>query len=421
MRSAKPRVYRDPVHDIISYKEEPTLGPVVCALIDAPEFQRLRSVRQLGLASLVFHGAEHSRFAHSMGVALIARRMCDRLPGIDADTRLAVVCAALLHDIGHAPFSHVMERVFSFHHEDTSAAIVRDPESQVHRVLRDVDPVLPERVAGLLSGKEGGFAAHIVSSQLDADRADYLLRDALMTGVGVGRYDLERILLTLGHDADGLFVDIGGYESVEGYLVARYHMYRLVYFHRAVRAAEAMVERAFARARHLIEHGDDAVAGGGPLGKLMRRQPLSSAEHSRMGDFAAWSLIDAWRDHTDPILSTLATGIMERRLFRAVERTPGPNGDWSEDDARREELMDRLAANERWFFFVDDAGDVPYRPYVPGDTARRALRIRDHDGRIFHIEERSHLARALGEATYRLRRWTFHPMLLPRLKDLIGP
>ena len=416
MRFSKPRVFRDPVHDIISWRDEGDLGKIVCTLIDTPEMQRLRHVRQLGLAYLVFHGAEHSRFSHSVGVAHLARRMCDRLQDVGDDDRIAVVCAALLHDIGHAPFSHVMERVFSFHHEEMSAAIVLDPSTAVNRVLHEVDAGLPKRVAALLTGSTNDFAGHIVSSQLDADRADYLLRDAHMTGVKVGEYDLERILLTLGHDADGLLIDQGGYESVEGYLVARYHMYRLVYFHRVVRAAEAMLESAFARARFLLDNGDDSVAGPGALGALMRREAVDVGDYTRLGEFSAWSLIDRWTDHSDTILATLSRGLTRRELFVASDRNRDPQaGGWQNEDALAEKVRDGLSPNERWFFFVDEARDVPYRPYVPGADARKAVRIRGKDGRVFHIEERSHLTAALAEAAYEFRRWYYHPMIGPKI------
>ena len=416
MRFSKPRVFRDPVHDIISWRNDPELGRIVCTLVDTPEMQRLRHVRQLGLAHLVFHGAEHSRFSHSVGVAHLARRMCDRLDDVGSEERVAVVCAALLHDVGHAPFSHVMERVFSFHHEEMSAAIVTDESTSVNEVLRTVDPSLPRRVASLLTGSSHDFAGHIVSSQLDSDRADYLLRDAHMTGVAVGQYDLERILVTLDHDADGLLVDIGGYESVEGYLVARYHMYRLVYFHRVVRAAEAMLERAFARARHLLDDGDDSVAAPGALGALMRREPVDMRDYTRLGEFNAWALIDRWTEHADPILATLARGLIRRDLFVASDRARDPeNGGWQREDTLAQEIHDALSPNERWYFFVDEARDVPYRPYVPGADARKAVRIRDRDGRVFHIEERSHLTAALAKAAYEFRRWYYHPMIGPKI------
>jgi hypothetical protein len=286
----------------------------------------------------------------------------------------------------------------------------------VYRVLSEVDAGLPKRVADLLTGSSNDFAGHIVSSQLDADRADYLLRDAHMTGVKVGQYDLERILLTLGHDADGLLIDQGGYESVEGYLVARYHMYRLVYFHRVVRAAEAMLERAFGRARFLLDNGDETVAGPDALGTLMRRQQVDVGDYTRLGEFSAWSLIDRWTDHPDTILSTLSQGLMTRQLFAASDRARDPEGGgWQREDALADEVRDGLSPNERWFFFIDEARDVPYRPYVPGADARKAVRIRGTDGRVFHIEERSHLTAALAEAAYEFRRWYYHPMIGPKI------
>lgn len=421
VRFPKARVFRDPVHDIISYREETFLGPPICALIDAPEVQRLRHIRQLGLASLVFHGAEHSRFSHSLGVAHLARRMCDRMRSdLSDEERLVIVAAALLHDVGHAPFSHVMERVFSFHHEHYSDAIVRDPSSQVHRVLAAVDATLPGAVADLMSGRSEHFSHEIVSSQLDADRADYLLRDAHMTGVEVGRYDLERILLLLDHDATGLVVGQGAYESVEGYLIARYHMYRLVYFHRAVRAAEAMLQQTFARARRLLEDGDGSVLPDNALASLMKREAVTTSAYARLGDYHAWSLLARWAEHDDPVLSRLAGDLMARRLFKSSERDLGENGERREaEDAVVAAIREELAPNEQYLFVVDEASDTPYRPYMPGSD-RDTIRVRDRAGRLFNMEERSPIVRALARSAYRLRRWYFHRDLAPKIRRIAG-
>lgn len=414
------RVYRDPVHDIISFKEEGRLGRVIASLVDARELQRLRFVRQLGLASLVYHGAEHSRFQHSLGVAHMARRIAHRLgSALDEDQRIEVVAAALLHDVGHGPFSHVMERVFGFHHEDWSCRIVRDPETEVHDVLSQVDPALPERVARRISGGVGDFADAIVSGQLDADRLDYLLRDAHMTGVGVGRYDLERILLMLGHDEYGLTVQAGGYEAIEGYLIARYHMYRLVYFHRTVRAAEAMLKSVFARARDLMASGDGEVSPGGTLGRLLGGEQIATAQWTSLGDHHAWFAIERWRDHGDPVLSMLAEGLLKRRLFKGIERNL-EGTTLEEEDALVDRIRASLAPGEAYLFCVDDAGDTPYRPYRPGalQDIASSIRIREKDGRLFRIEERSPVVSALARAAYRFRRWYVHPTILSRLKFL---
>lgn len=416
------RVYRDPVHDIISFKEEGLLGRIVASLIDTREMQRLRFVRQLGMAYLVFHGAEHSRFQHSLGVAHLARRIADRLhPALSPDQRIEAVAAALLHDIGHAPFSHVMERVFGIHHERYSLAILRDPASEVHQVLRSVDPTLPDRVAGRIAGEHGDPVDAIVSGQLDADRMDYLLRDAHMTGVGVGRYDLERILLMLGHDDDGLTVQAGGYEAVEGYLIARYHMYRLVYFHRGVRAAESMLQALFARARTLVEAGAGELVPPNALGACMTGAPVDPEAWADVGDHHAWALIESWRHHRDPVLALLAHGLLRRQLYKGIERPlPGPEA-VAEDDKQVATIRDTLAPNEQFLFLVDDATDAPYRPYVPGKGAQVAdsIRIRERDGRIFRIEERSPVVRALAQAAYRIRRWYVHPSILSKVERTV--
>lgn len=419
------KVFRDPVHNIINWKDETRdgLGSLICALIDSREMQRLRHIRQLGLASFVYHGAEHSRFAHSIGVAHVARRMCDRIPGaFRPEERVATIAAALLHDIGHAPFSHVLERVFGFDHEALGVQIVLDDSTDVHRTLRRHSSELPQQVADLISGAHRGAGRAILSSQLDADRCDYLLRDAHMTGVDVGSYDFERILLMLGHDDAGLFVEIGAWEAVEGYLVARYHMYRLVYFHRAVRAAEAMLQMLFARARTLIEDGRADLAPPNALGRLMRREPVEAGEYALLGEYHAWSLIASWRDDRDRVLAELATGLLERQLFKGHERELGHDPAIREaDDRVVAAIREQLAPGEQFLFMVDEARDVPFRPYVPrvADSGR-AVRVRDRNGRVFHIEERSALARALAEASYRLRRWYFHPALASKIRGIAG-
>ncbi len=413
MKASRARTYRDPVHDTIDWKVRPE-GVLIGAIIDCPEFQRLRFIRQLGMANLVFHGAEHSRFSHSMGVAWLAARMCDAISsGVDPDERLAVVCAALLHDVGHAPFSHATERAFHFSHEDASVRIVLSEDTEVHRVLSAHDAALPGRVARLISGTEAGPGADIISSQLDADRFDYLRRDALMTGVRVGGFDLERIISRLGADERGLWVDIGAWEAVEGYLLARYHMYRLVYFHRSVRAAESMLELLFRRAGELVAAGRSEVAAG-PLRGLMEGNEVGPEMPT---DYDAWTVIDRWRRNEDAVLSTLATGLLERRLFRTLRL-----GELSEDTAVEVEQRVRteLAPKEQYLFFVDSFAHAAYHPYRPAKAGeRRALRIRGRDGTLTFIEDHSPVVRTLADEAGRLRRWYVHPSVASKVERSI--
>lgn len=414
------KLFRDPVHDTINWKDEGELGRLVCTLIDQPAFQRLRFIRQLGLASLVFAGAEHSRFVHSIGVAHIARRMLARIePNADFALRAQVIGAALLHDIGHGPFSHVLERVFGFRHEALSRRIVLDPSFGVHQVLRTVDAQLPAQIADMIMGQGPARYAQIVSSQLDADRFDYLLRDVTMTGVTVGRFDLERLLVLLRADEDGLMVDHRGWEAVEGYLIARYHMYRLVYFHRTVRAAEVMLERLFHRAKSVLSPDDPSLDADGAIAQLLRGEEICPHRWLRFSEYDAWAQIDRWCDHGDRILSLLAQGLLQRKLFKAIERQILNEQDAIKELALLEAIDEGLSIDERSLFAMDEASHATYQPYVAGDKGfGKPIRIVDRRGRISLIEHVSPVVHTLGQTATRLRRWYAHPIIFDKVRAL---
>lgn len=412
--------FRDPVHDTINWKQEGEVGELICALIDSREFQRLRHIRQLGLASLVYTGAEHSRFTHSIGVAHLARRILARVEPTASDaTRAVVLCAALLHDLGHGPFSHVLERVFDFHHEAHSCAIIMDEHAEVQRILTDADPSLPDKVVGMITGQGPAKYAQIVSSQLDADRFDYLLRDTMMTGVVVGRFDLERVLAVLHADDDGLLVEQRGWEAVEGYLIARYHMYRLVYFHKTVRAAEVMLERMFRRAKDVLAPDDPSVLQGGVIAALFRGETVTASQWSRFTEYQAWEQIEAWCDHEDRILSLLADGLLKRKLLRMY----APDDHLIETGTKDLDLLRRidegLNPEERYLFAVDEAKHSMYQPYVASYAGQgHPIRVVDRRGRIALIEQISPVVKTLGQTATRLYRWYAHPMIFDKVQKL---
>ena len=179
-----------------------------------------------------------------------ARKIIDQLRRsfyISEEQETVCLTAALLHDLGHGPFSHVFERVTGIHHEDLTHRVILDPESEVNRALVEHDAALPQKIVDFLHCRPARtFVCDILSSQLDADRLDYLLRDNLMTGSRYGGYDLRWLLvsMTIDSNSDRLAVTWKGVSAVEAYLAARYHMYRNVYFHKVVRAAEGMLKLA---------------------------------------------------------------------------------------------------------------------------------------------------------------------------------
>src|SRR5688500_14525594 len=190
------KIIRDPVHDVIAFRLEQRTDALLFRLLAAREVQRLRRIRQLGMAHLAYPGATHSRYSHSLGVMETARKILSHVEaetGVSEEQRTVCLVAALLHDLGHGPFSHVFERVSGISHERLTQRVVQDPDSEVHRVLWQYDRVLPEKVVAFLRAEDGErtWLNDVIASHLDADRFDYLLRDNLMTGSRYGAYDLE--------------------------------------------------------------------------------------------------------------------------------------------------------------------------------------------------------------------------------------
>jgi len=255
------RICRDPVHNIIRLRTDNDEGALMMRLIDTPEFQRLRRIKQLGLGLYTYQGAEHSRFTHSLGAFHLMSRVLDRLGEkhqFETQDRTAARAAALLHDVGHGSFSHVMEKVLGFHHEKWTVEVVLSEVTEIGQLLRSYSAQLPAKVAAIIEGKfQPAALAQLVSSQLDVDRMDYLLRDSLMTGAKYGIYDLEWIInaLAIDEENDRIYVAARGLYAVEEYLQARYYMFRQVYFHRTLRSAEAVLRAILRRALKLLESG----------------------------------------------------------------------------------------------------------------------------------------------------------------------
>src|SRR5918993_1250994 len=280
------RIYRDPVHNIIHLRTDSDEGELMMRLIDAGEFQRLRRIKQLGLGLYTYQGAEHSRFTHSLGALHLMTRVLDRLGetySIDPDDRIAARAAALLHDVGHGSFSHVMEKVLNFHHEHWTVQVILDQHSEIAELLRSHSSDLPLKVASIIEGTfQPSALAQLVSSQLDVDRMDYLLRDSLMTGAKYGIYDLEWIInaLSIDEEGDRIYVAARGLYAVEEYLQARYYMFRQVYFHRTLRSAEAVLRSILRRALNLLDSGESVwYAADTAFEKVLRKQSLTVSEH----------------------------------------------------------------------------------------------------------------------------------------------
>jgi HD superfamily phosphohydrolase len=410
-----PKVFRDPVHNLIAFEDNPC-DQLMLALINAREVQRLRRIKQLGFSELVFPGANHSRFAHSLGVLHTARLFLDQMQHVQGrplapEHRAFILAAALLHDVGHGPFSHVFEQVTGQRHEAYTRVILQSDQTEVHQRLLEFDPAMPEQLALFFdedsdeeqrTGGLPGYLTPIVSGQLDADRCDYLLRDSHATGTNQGNFDLQWMLAQLRPDPAGkrFYLTHKGLSAAETYLFARFHMYRTVYFHKTSRAAEVMLKLLFRRVKETIgtDRMDRAVSG--PLVEAFTGQ-MSLTNYLDFDDHAVTELLKGCARCADPILEELSNGLLNRRLYKSLDVTSWIDAHELRKimafDARVRQRMEQVGMDPRYCWVEDSASDTPYEPYHP-DVEKPAKQIFVEDkGRIVEIS-------TLSDALMQLRK-----------------
>ena len=363
---AEEKVFKDPVHRYIHVRDQ-----VIWDLIGAREFQRLRRIKQLGTTYLVFHGAEHSRFNHSLGVYEVVRRIIDDIftgrPEWDESERLVVLCAALLHDLGHGPFSHAFENVFDLDHEKFTQAILLG-DTEVNAILKRVAPEFPQHVSDVIAKTYGNKqAVSLISSQIDADRMDYLQRDAYFTGVSYGHFDMERILRVMRPREDQVVIKQSGMHAVEDYIMSRYQMYWQVYFHPVSRSAEVILTKALHRAKELSQNGYRFAYEPRHF-KTFFDRTFSLSDYIALDEGIVMTYFQEWVLEEDDILSDLCDRFINRRLFQYIEFDPAR-------DYRKltelEQLFKKAGINPAYYLVFDSSSDLPYDFYRPGEEGER--------------------------------------------------
>jgi HD superfamily phosphohydrolase len=331
-------ILRDSVHGLVSFEAEEEA--IIPRLMDTPEMQRLRRIRQLGVTSYAFPGAEHTRFAHAVGSAHVMKQLLARLRAIHgdlpfwqqvtSDRACDALAAAFLHDAGHGPLSHLFEDAIPGvpHHEAWTERIVLDPSTGVHAALVALDSGMPERVAALVRGEHPlPYMAKAVSGTFDVDRCDYLLRDAHATGVRYGSYDLEWLLRSLRFAkvsdpsiAPALAIDgAKGLPAIEAFLLARLFMFQQVYLHKATRAAEWMIRATLARAASLVMDGERLPGMPRAIELAAHGEPIPLGDYLELDDSVLAVALHAWESARDPVLADLARRVRSRRLFKTYE------------------------------------------------------------------------------------------------------
>ncbi|GGJ83049.1 hypothetical protein GCM10007063_01920 [Lentibacillus kapialis] len=385
------KVFKDPVHRYVHVQDR-----VIWDLIAAPEFQRLRRIKQLGTSYLTFHGAEHSRFNHSLGVYEIVRRIIgnfeDRDDWNDGE-RLLCLCAALLHDLGHGPFSHSFEKVFKLDHEHFTQQIILG-DTHVHTILERVESGFSQKVADVIDKTyEDKLVVSLISSQIDADRMDYLQRDAYFTGVSYGHFDMERILRVMRPIEDQVVIKSSGMHAVEDYIMSRYQMYWQVYFHPVTRSAEVILSKILHRAKYLFE--SNYMFKLKPFHFVaFFNEDVGLADYLKLDESIVFYYFQLWQEEDDAILQDLCERFMNRRLFKYIEFNPNLQmNEWMD----LYKLFQEAGINPDYYLEVDSSSDLPYDFYRPGEEDERLpINLLMPDGNLKELSRNSDIVESIS-------------------------
>lgn len=398
------RVFRDPIHNYVHVEDA-----LILDLINTKEMQRLRRIKQLGTSSFTFHGAEHSRFGHSLGVYEITRRICqyfkrhysladDPVNGWDAEEKLIAQCAALLHDIGHGPYSHTFEGIFNTDHEEITVQIITSKETEVNQVLRKVSPEFPEQVASVIQKTyPNPQVVQLISSQIDADRMDYLLRDAYYTGTEYGTFDLTRILRVIRPHKEGIVFQMNGMHAVEDYIVSRYQMYMQIYFHPVSRGMEVILDRLLKRATEVYHDAPSYFEQNSILLIPFLKGNFTLEDYLKLDDGVLLTSFILWSEHSDPILSDLAKRFLNRKPLKSI----------SFDDQAKHmlpiltDLIETVGFETKYYTAISSSFDLPYDFYAPAENRHRTqIELYQMDGSLIELSKASYLVNAItGKVT----------------------
>ena len=384
----KRKVFNDPVYGFINIPSD-----LIFDIIEHPFFQRLRRIRQMGLADFVYPGALHTRFHHALGAMHLMQNTLNSLrtkgQDISDDEFEATLIAILLHDIGHGPFSHALEYVLlpGVGHEQMSQLLIRSLCKTIGGNTHLAYQIFTDQY-------ERRFLHQLVSSQLDIDRLDYLKRDCFYTGVSEGEIGADRIIKMLDVRNDEIVVEEKGIYSIENFLNARRLMYWQVYLHKASVSAEKMMISTVQRAIDLAKNGVDLSASPALVFFLKQQISLEALENNpeylqkftELDDVDVWSAMKQWKYHTDGVLSSLSQRILERKLFRIrISNEPFSEGTILEMGEQVRHCLN-ISKKELNYFMI--YGNISNAAYI---SEGQKINIITKQGKIFDIAKASDL------------------------------
>jgi HD superfamily phosphohydrolase len=310
------KVFRDPLYGYVRVNDE-----IIDELINTSEFQRLRRIKQLCGVSMVFHMADHTRFSHSLGAYELAREVLEKVKDVDNELtdyeKTVFLCSALLHDIGHGPYSHSFEKIFKINHEIMTINIILG-DTSINKALKKYDARLPKDIASVINHEHKfPLIEQLVSSQLDVDRMDYLKRDAYFTGAQFGDIDIEKILRGMLVKDKKIVFKYNCVPNIEDYLMSRYHMYYQVYFHPVSRCFEVMLEMIYERWYELIKIGYPFKTDVSLLIDVIDKKDVDT--YLKIDDVYVNGCIQQFQYEDDPIIKDLAYRLFNRKLFSHID------------------------------------------------------------------------------------------------------
>jgi len=372
------KIFRDPLYNYVAIDRD--RDKWLLDLIDTPEVQRLRRIHQLGVSHVTYPGADHSRLSHTLGVLHLMQQAWHRIEAVGwkgpeiRRAREVLLAAALLHDLGHGPFSHLYEPVLGINHERWSCQIIQSPETEVRQKLDEHDMPI-EHITALIekdNRQRPPWQKTLLSSELDVDRLDYLRRDSYFTGSGYGHYDWYRIINSFSLDTmEGkpvlVWPDKAKY-AIEEYIFARFYMYNNVYQHKTTRGFEKILHAAWERAKRIRDDGKDAWLVHEIADFVEAEQP-SVKQYLAMEDATLVYQLQVWTRHPDEVLSDLATRFLAREGLAAIE-DPVSEKDIADARDKWEEALQGVVSKQGFdrpecYALRDDLKLTLYNPYSP--------------------------------------------------------
>ena len=402
------RVIRDAIHDYIHIDHL-----IIWKLVNSKEMQRLRRIKQLGGTCLVFQSAEHSRFVHSLGVYQVVRKMLETecLDNYLSDyDKLCVMCAGLLHDLGHGPFSHSFEGVFGGHHEEMTIKMIMK-DSEVHEILQELHPDLPRDIASIIDHTHPNqILIQMVSSQIDADRMDYLLRDSYMSGTTYGHFDMSRILRTMRIHNGRIVFKESGVQAIENYILARYHMYWQVYYHPTARSYEHLLQAVFSRIKDLYKEGFSFATDISYIVPFLNQQQTVE-DYIALDESVVFYLFKELSKEDDFILSDLSSRFLNRKLFKYKQLKD------DQEFKQIQALAHKLGYDPKYYITSDTQQQIPYLHYGKKGELNE-IEILDTHGELSPLPSKSEIVLAiLNSKKYKSDKKVFFPK---EMKDEIS-